>query len=231
MCFVVLQAPGTIPVGFPSSVWKRASAYFSVLPNHARKLIPHPIACCLLSLQVEDGSVDLGILGENIKLPLRFISSTDTSSIDDLLRKMGQRLGSMLQAAQVPNQRVMLHSVFTRRDGTSFSVDTPLGTTEDAQQMLSTVSLWQLVPEQAQHEHIKHVSMSIQVNNQSISCPRMHGNEMLRCDLILTLCIFISCRSPAHKAFRRSGRHPHQGLQPVSRFLHSRPGELFLENL
>ena len=171
MCFVFLQAPGTIPVGFPSSVWKRAIAYFSVIPHLARKLIPHPIACCLPALQVEDGSVDVGVFGESIKLPLRFISSTDKSSLDDLLRRMGQRLGSMLQAAKVPNQRVVLHSVFTRRDGTSFSVDTPLGTTEDAQQMLSTVSLWDLAPEQAQHEHIKHVSMSIQVNNQNFYYP------------------------------------------------------------
>ncbi|CDJ35920.1 uncharacterized protein EMH_0044390 [Eimeria mitis] len=114
-------------------------------------------------IPVEDGSVDLGILGQSVKVPLRFISSTDKNSIDDLLKRMGQRLGSMLQEARIPNQPIVLRTVFTKRDGTSFTVETPLGTTENAQKMLSSLTLWALVPEEAQHQHIKHVSMSVQV--------------------------------------------------------------------
>ncbi|CDJ49379.1 hypothetical protein, conserved [Eimeria brunetti] len=120
-------------------------------------------------IPVEDGSVDVGVLGKSVKLPLRFISSTDKSSIDDLLQRMGQRLGSMLQAAGVPHQPIVLRTVFTKRDGSTFTVETPLGTTESAQQILSSLTLWHLVPEEALHQHIKHVSMSVQVVGASQS--------------------------------------------------------------
>lgn len=117
---------------------------------------------------MEDGAVDLGILGQSVKVPLRYISSTDKSSINSILRQMGQQLGRMLQQAKIPHQQLTLHTTFTKHDGGTFSVETPLGTTENVEQMLSNLTLWALVPKEAQQEHIKHVSMSVQVSSLHI---------------------------------------------------------------
>lgn len=113
---------------------------------------------------MEDGAVDLGILGQSVKVPLRYISSTDKSSINSILRQMGQQLGRMLQEANIPHQQLTLQTTFTKHDGSTFSVETPLGPTENVEQMLSNLTLWALVPKEAQQEHIKHVSMSVQVS-------------------------------------------------------------------
>ena len=181
---------------------------------------------------MEDGSVDVGILGQKVKLPLRFISSTDKDSVNDLLKRMGQRLGSMLQAANLPEQRIVLRTLFTKRDGTQFSVETPLGTSENARQTLSNVTLWLLVPEEAQHAQIKHISMCVQVSIRSTSSSRILGSRLQRGHKPLRCILLFSCRSLAHpRVFKRSGRHPRRGIQQVSCSQHSKLGELFLGSL
>lgn len=108
--------------------------------------------------------MDVNLLGQTLHIPVRYLSSADTSSIDELLRRMGNRLGSMLKAANIPQQEARLHTVFTRTDGSKFSVDMLLGSTEDVESRLSNLTLWNLVPEEAQHQHIRHVTMSIEVS-------------------------------------------------------------------
>ena len=161
-CFVwpgILQPAGEIQVGsWPCYVF--CSVPRTLLTRIFNVMFVENI---IFLLQVEDGSLDVGVLGKTIKIPVQTLSSNDTSSIDALLKNMGQKLGTMLKSANVPQQEITLHTVFTKRDGSTFAVDTPLGTTENVEDMLSKLTLWSLVPQEAHHQHIRHVSMRIQV--------------------------------------------------------------------
>ncbi|KAL8428061.1 hypothetical protein ACSSS7_007415 [Eimeria intestinalis] len=112
-------------------------------------------------IPVGDGSVDFRVLNQLYRLPTRIISSKDHTTISELFLQLGKRLQSMLEATPLHNQSVVLNTTFTKKDGTQFSVDTPLGTGEEASRALSQLTLWSLVPEEAVHQHIKHIDMTL----------------------------------------------------------------------
>ncbi|OEH76665.1 hypothetical protein cyc_07060 [Cyclospora cayetanensis] len=114
---------------------------------------------------VEDGALNVGVLDRTITIPIQTLSSTDRSTMDEFLSQMGQKLSSMLRSAQLTYQHLVLHTILTKADGTKIFVDTPLGPPENAERMLSSLSLWSLLPDEARHEKIRHINMRIQVNS------------------------------------------------------------------
>ncbi|KAL8452923.1 hypothetical protein Emag_002140 [Eimeria magna] len=132
-----------------------------------RKLLMH-LNIALQTIQelklvsnVGDESVDFHILNQRYRIPARIITSEDQNTITDLFTQMGKRLQTMLEAAPIQNQSVTLHTTFTKRDGTTFSVDTPLGSGGEVAKTLSQLTLWSLVPEEAVHQHIRHIDMTL----------------------------------------------------------------------
>ncbi|KAL8447514.1 hypothetical protein Emed_004302 [Eimeria media] len=134
------------------------------------KLVANPQG----EVPVGDGSVDFSILNQRFQIPTRVVSSKDTSTIADLFTQMGQRLQSMLATAPLQNHHVSLHTTFTKKDGTTFSVDTPLGSGDEVARTLSQLTLWSLVPEEAVHAHIQHIDMALTVGGSvpSAQSPR-----------------------------------------------------------
>ncbi|KAL8439878.1 hypothetical protein Efla_000850 [Eimeria flavescens] len=122
-----------------------------------------------LVANVGDGTVDFGLQGQHFKIPVQVISSADKTTITELFRQMGKQLKSMLQAYRFPNQVVVLRSVFTKRDGGQFTVETPLGTGTEAEKALDELTLWSLIPEEAAQAQIEHVSMTVQIGGSASS--------------------------------------------------------------
>lgn len=168
--FFFLQAQGQISVRSLALVHNLSVDEVS----NSRKLITR-CRVAFVAIQIDNGSVDMGILGQNFQIPLKYISSNDKKSVNQLIKQMGKRLGQMLEAANIPKQNVVLRTIFTKRDSSYISVDTPLGHTENVEQVLSNLTLWDLVPEEAQHEGIQHVRMSIEVSFSSV------GSVLLAC--------------------------------------------------
>ncbi|XP_026191968.1 uncharacterized protein LOC34623096 [Cyclospora cayetanensis] len=120
---------------------------------------------------VEDGALNVGVLDRTITIPIQTLSSTDRSTMDEFLSQMGQKLSSMLRSARLTYQHLVLHTILTKADGTKIFVDTPLGPPENAERMLSSLSLWSLLPDEARHEKIKHINMRIQAATTTSSRP------------------------------------------------------------
>ncbi|KAL8270517.1 hypothetical protein Esti_005554 [Eimeria stiedai] len=123
------------------------------------KLVSNPQG----ELPVESGSVDFHVLSQLYRIPTGVISSKDHTTISQLFLQLGKRLQTMLEAAPIQNRTVVLLTTFTKRDGTKFSVHTPLGSGDEVARTLSELTLWSLVPEEAVHQHIQHIDMTLEV--------------------------------------------------------------------